>query len=240
MGERRYKKGTSNLEIILSFVIFIGFLFFLFMVFPLNKTEKSKVGLDSAEMEIMNFTNINLVYFTIVVNESRISENEKSCFSFEPNITIGRVIVKDENDTIVDAEKIESGGDVEISINSVGRFYQIYSSEEFTERNFEGDCEELGNSFSIGLTREYPVVSYSRVQQLSEIYERDYLSLLRNFSIPSRENFGFSIREINGSEIIRAMRSQPAKSSILARQVPVQIAYPSGELKYGIMNIEVW
>jgi hypothetical protein len=237
MKKRTIKKGASNLEIILSFVIFVGFIFFLFLAFPLNRTQTSTVGLDSAERAIMNFTNIDLVYFSAVFSDESMAQNEKTCFSFQPGRILDKVIALDENDNRVNAM---SDGE-SINVEGNGRFFQFYSSNEFVENSFNEDCTQMNSSdYGIGLVREYSVLSGSRIELLKGMYDKDYLNLVINFSLPSKSNFGFTLREINGTEIMNATRKKPVRGNVLARDLPVQIVYSDGELKYAMMRIETW
>jgi len=234
------KRGTSNLEIILSFVIFIGFLFFMFLMFPITTTEKSKVGLDAAEQGIINFTKTEMVYFTFVINDTKalLKASGKGCFWLESEVNVKNITVKNENDTLLNATKIGSA----IYINGTGKFYQVYSSSEFGMRNFDTkDCKELKTGdFELGVVREYSAVSYNKIKTLNSSYFSGYSDLHVQFNIPKREGFGFILREINGNEIFRAIKERSARAEILARDVPVQIAYQNGSLRYGILHLETW
>jgi hypothetical protein len=235
------KKAASSLEVIISFVIFIGFIFFLFLIFPVSNTEKSKVGIDAAESGIMNFSSSSLVYFTVLFNETAINEgNLNGCFKFSPDITLGNVSVLDENDTRIEALTIDN----EIVINGLERFYQIYSSSDIERGDFQdweyNDCNEIDKrDFKLSLVRENSVISYNKIALLSEAYSFRYNSLISDFNIPSRENFGYSLREINGEIIIEAMKKK-ASRNVIARDLPVQILYGNGSLKYAILHIEEW
>lgn len=238
-------RGTSNLEVVLSFVIFMGFLIFLFFAFPLNKAEKSKIGLDAAETGIFNYTGINLTYFSIALkNPDEIKKNNKDCIIFKPDFNpnvLTKIVVKDENDTRLDAD---SKNEKKIKIKGIKAFYQIYSSEEFEENDVNGDCENLNkeneNEFEVGLVRRYSAISAKKLQILNDTYFTEYLNLHIKFSIPKRENFGFIVKDMVGNEIYNAMNKKPEKASVLSREIPIQIVYSNGTFRYAMLNIQTW
>jgi len=237
---RMKKRGLSNLEMIISFLIFIGFLFFLFLIFPITGNEKSSVGLDAAERGIMNFTNSKLTYFTASFNIAK--TGGKGCFSFHPNLALGNVIVKDENDNLINASSDGTKKeDFVIYINGSGNFYQVYSSSDIEERSFTiTDCAGLDSTdFGFGLIREYNFLSYGRISELNSSYVSRYSDLHSQFNIPSREDFGFILRETTGKEVFNAMKSNIGRN-VLSRDIPVQVLHSNGTLDYDILNIRTW
>ena len=232
------RKAQGNLEIVISFIIFIGFVFFLFLIFPVARKEKSQVGIDAAELGIINFTGSQMTYFTIFFNETATSiDNPNNCIKFSQNITSRNISVRDENDTLVNSIIDNS----EIIINSTKKFYQIYSSSGIESEDFHNDgCKEIGeNDFKLGMIRESYVLSYSRLIELNKTYFSGYNALISDFNIPNREDFGFSLREINGEIIVEAVKKKPSRD-VIAREIPVQILYSDGSLKYAILHIEEW
>lgn len=233
------KRGTSSLEIVISFLIFIGFLFFLFLLFPINRSDKSSAGLDSAERGIMNVTGTKITYFSVIVNQTEAErENVAGCIGFELNTTLSRVLVRNETNSIVSAS-LNAG---KLYINGTKKYYQAFSSPEINENNFVySACKPLeSRDFNIGLVRFYDVLVYNKILELNSSYYSKYSDLIINFSMPRNENFAFSIREIDGSDIVSASRGRPERGNVLSRNTPVQILYPHGEIKYAILNIQTW
>lgn len=232
------KKSTSNIEIVLSFVIFIGFMFFMFMAFPLKNIEKSSVGLDAAQRGIFNYTETEILYVSAVFNESEIaSKNNAGCFYFNPGINFDKIIVKDENNNLINA----NGKYPKIYIKSAEKFYQIYSSPYLEENSFsDAGCREITGNFELGTPRKYNVLLYDKIEELNSVYSSDYSGLHISFNMPKRDNFGFVLRNVDGHEIISALKSKGDKSNVLSRDVPVQIMYSNGTLDYAILNIRNW
>lgn len=232
------KKGGSNLEIILSFIIFIGFIFFLFMAFPITPTEKSKIGLDIAEKGLLNSASVELVVFSIDIKEPALG-----CFSFKPEVTIEKVVVFGEGGNEQKNAKSEDG---KITVEGGDKFYYIYSSSNLSEKGFTGaedseDCETLNlGDYELGLIRRYDVLSYSKLEKLNKSYYTEYSNLHDKFSMPKRDEFGFVLREVNGIEIMSMTKRRPMKTEVLSRESPIQIVYKDGSLKYALLNVQIW
>lgn len=235
---KRNKNGMSSLEIIISFVIFTGFVGFMFLAFPLNKVEKNRVGLDIAEREILNFANVQMHEFSVVVDDAKIDDSGMNCSVFNSNWGVESIIIRNESNDIVNGTH---EGSI-ISINSKTRFYEIFSLQEFVENNFsDEECLTLSSEdYQVGILRTYKVLSYDKITALKEMYFSSYSDLLTNFSIPRREDFGFALRELSGESILEVFNKKPARAQIIARNTPVQIAYPNGSLKYAVLNVQVW
>ncbi len=229
------KKGVSNLEMILSFLIFIGFVFALFLIFPIAKTERSKVGLDAAHKGILEFASVELTEFSVDIDKSSLAS--KSCFRFKSPTKLEKIIVRNKDNLLMNAVYEDN----RIYIEGTEKFYYISSSEEFEERNFPKDCKELGlGNFEIGLISTSKVLSFKKASELKEAYSLKYSDLQAKFGIPARENFGFILREFNGTEIISAMKKKPLRVSVLVKETPVRIVYSNGELKYIMLHVEEW
>lgn len=234
MTNKLNKKAITHIEVIISFVIFVGFIIFLFIFLkPLKNQELSPTILDSSEYEIDNYANVNYSYISVKLNDSSLE-----CFILP--IKMGKVVVNDEDKHLVSAESI----DEEVYVLGIKRnFYAIYSSLIFNENSFVHPdyCPRLTkDNYTLGLLRETKVLSYDRLVELKERYNQDYKNLKKEFNIPESNNFGFSVRESNGNKIITALNKQPSKINIIARDVPSQLLYTNGTIKYVIMNIQAW
>lgn len=225
------KKGASHIEVILSFVIFLGFLIFLIAVFnPFTSVRKGD-NLDNVERAIRNSTETELEFMTI-----RLEKEEKKCFSFAYQLR-GDISVKNESMNYI--RGIKKGND--IYIDDGGTFFYIYSSTDFEPNEFDTiNCEIMENKdnekkYSLGLYKNYSVISFNKINLLSQEYNSDYLSLKSTLGITGE--FGFGVRDTSGNQIITARR---VGKNVYAKDVPIQLIYSNGNLTYGIMNIQTW
>ena len=198
---------------------------------PVSNAEVSQTVLDSVQKAIEDSANVNYDYISVILNDS-ISE----CFSIDLEMT--DVIVKDEEGEFINGNS--DGENVYIQ-GTEGKFYIIYSSPAFIENPTQGECSELeiGN-YTFGLLRKNKAISWNSIIDLKQNYSSDYENLKKQLNIPSSNDFGFYIWETDGTRILEAMKEQPVKISIIAKDVPLQLLYEDGTIKYVIMNIRAW
>lgn len=239
-GKMQNRRGIGHVEIILSFVIFIGFLIFLLVVFgPFKSAGVEEVYLDTLERGIKENTSIEVKFFSI-----SLSHEQENCFCFDYNFD--NVVVKNERDAFIEAFSKGGGNSRKICINGGGKFFYVYSSEEFVEQKFdynEEDCSQLteGN-YVFGLFSRYYFVSNNKLRKLHKNSKEDYEKTKEGLGLPSSKDFSFNVRETEFGEenILNDTREQPKGVRVSARDIPMQIIYKDGNLKYAIMNIRVW
>jgi len=224
------KKGISHIEMILSFVIFMGFLIFVLSIFqPFKTEEKGDINLDTLEREILDKIVVNVESFSINL------VSKKDCFYFP--YSTDKVAVKDEDGEIV--EGYSSGGN--IFIRSSKQFFYIYSSNEFIEKSFSGSCNALKETdYSLGLFKTLKMASSIKLEQLQQDYTQDYENTKKVLEIPASQEFSFSVRDTLGTNLLGVEKQVPRTEKVLARDVPIQISYPDGNFKYAVLNIRTW
>lgn len=229
------KRGVEHhIEIILSFVIFVGFIIFLFTFLkPVRNKDISQTVLDAAQRGIENNVSVNYNYVSIKTNNSI-----SGCFCASLDIKSMNIVVRDEVGIVVDSEL--RGEYVCIQGNGY-KFYTIYYSSIFESGSNLEDCEDLpeGN-YSFGLLRENKVLGYPNLLSLNQSYNENYDSIKDDLNVPSSNDFGFLVRESTGVEIIKVMKKQPSKISIIARDIPSRLLNESGDVRYVILNVQAW
>jgi len=228
------KQGFSHIEVVLSFVIFLGFLIFLFAIFnPFKINSKSDVYIDITERAIMDNISAKVDFFTM-----KLKEDASGCFYFTYGLNLSNIVVKDNSYSRTDASSILIDNKKQIKIDGAGNFFYIYSSDEFEESVVSGSCEELtGDEYNIGLFRSYEMVSFSKLNSLAENYNSDYLNLKKGMGLT--KDFSFNVRESSGNITLTTNKKTP-KTEVFARDKPIQLVYQNGSFKYAILNIKTW
>lgn len=232
------KKGFTHLEIILSFVIFVGFLIFALAIFnPFNMLSSGgKVYLDMAERGLKEQISAEVVFQSIKLSPDVIFTKGCFCFPYELN----KVIARNVNYNIVKAEK---SGD-NLCIDGSNDFYYLLSSSEFEENGFSVDCDIFHKGdYSLGLYRSYSFVSYELLKILNQSAIENYNTLKEKIKLPSNKEFSFSVRSTNISlkNIFGPIKMPPKGIRVNARDVPLQLVYSNGTIRYDtIMNVQVW
>ena len=233
------KLGVSHLEIILSFVIFIGFVTFLMIVIPINRSETRSSGLNAAERGIINYTTSGMFSFSLIINDTR-----GYCFQYAMGHDIPwqpewRMVVRNESGDIVNASAMAGY----LRIETGGRFYTLYFSEEFEERliNYDITCDSYApEDIELGLRRETVPLGYSKILELNRTYYEDYQTVHDELNIPDREDFGFVLSEINGEPKVYAVKEIPSNVEIYPREKPVEVIFNNGTQRSMMLYIETW
>ena len=227
------KKGLSHIEVILSFVIFLGFLIFILAIFnPFRLSSDNAGEIYLAEKEIVAYSSLEVKFLSLVLNYI-----PNKCFYF--NYSLDEVIAKDEFYNFTPAYSIQQNN--EIYINGTNRFYYILSSDEFEERDFSGQCTGLEKTnYTLGLFTKYNMTSYAKMTELANRHNSDYLSLKSELKIPASDDFAFSISDSLNNLLLNISKKPPSNAKVVARDVPIQLVYKNGTIIYAKLNIKVW
>ena len=234
------KKGVSHLEIILSFIIFLGFLIFLLAIFrPTSFSKDTDSDLNILEESIQSQISTPLAFITLNLNDD-VEIQECFFINYELDI-INNVIVKNKDGNIVNAETDEENKRIYID-SSNEKFFYLYFSEKLEEKEFIKDsCIEIDSSnYHLGLYRNYNLTSYEKLEDLREEYNNDYENLKNQLGVPTTKEFAFVVRETLGNDIIVARKRTEGPVNIISRDVTIQILYNNGTFGYGILNIQTW
>jgi len=229
------RKGISHIEIILSFVIFAGFLIFLLAIFnPFRSYNPSSVYLNILERGIINNISSKVDFFTL-----RLNKNIPNCFYFSYDMGLKNVSAKDKDYNKVEAKSILAGDKKQITVNGVGDFYYIYGYEGFEEDNINQVCKELKkvDDYTIGLSRTYDMVSFTKLLAFQERYNSDYTGLKKE--LETTQDFSFNVKDSLGNVSLSVTKNVP-KTNVFSMNAPIQIVYNNGSFKYAILNIQTW
>jgi hypothetical protein len=235
------KKAISHVEVIISFIIFVSFVSFLFVVFnPFKYATDSKVSLDITENKILENVSTNLKVFSIKINSTiypLISSSD--CFKIENKRDIRNFIIRNLTGDIINASI--QGDDVKFE--NKGEFYRVYVSDEIEEISLlSGVCIDVeeGN-YTLGVTRNYKVISNKFLHILFENYNNDYEKLKDNLGIKNEFYMQVMENARTSNTILEALeRYKPQGIEIRARTVPIEILNKNGNLKPAVINIQVW
>lgn len=234
------KKAMSHIEMILSFVIFVGFLIFIIAIFnPFKDASPNRLYLDMLERNIKENAKTELIFLTtgLDINPANIP-NYPGCFFFVYNLS--KISVKNSDNNHVESLTRVISGNNRIFIKSNRDFYYIYSSEEFKEDNFEySNCMALSAAdYKLGLFRKYDFISNNSMVNMEKEYYDNYELLKEKLQIPADMEFAFSAKT-NDAIFAKAENKNAGKRAV-ARELPIEIVYADGEFKTGVLNIKIW
>jgi hypothetical protein len=238
--EIKNKKGSGHLEMILSFVFFVGFVFLLFL---LLKPYDTKSMLDSVmkglENNIEERTIKNLTSFFLEANTS-----SGNCFYLDLSLE-GSLFNYGYSNSYV--EELPSGNKVNSSINDIGilkiknapgiKHFKVHISSEFEDSIISEECLAIEEAnYDIGSILEREVFSYQELKELNNSYYSDYEGLKEELGIPKIYDFAITSDEIE----IRMERMVPSSSEVLAKNLYYTVLKNDGDLINTGFNIRVW
>jgi hypothetical protein len=207
------KLSQGHVEMMISFVIFIGFLLFIFLIInPFSKSENKPMILDKLQEKILNNISSKVGKLSIFLG------NSSDCYDFnEDNYGVNSVVHY--------KETVENEG-----------MYNIYFSDIF-DGNFQTKKGCSPQNYKLGIYSEEEMIVYEKVLSLKQT---DYDLLKKNFGI--KNNFLISFKYIDGPEIpeLTISKSIPKGINVDSKEIPVRVINKNGDVLELIMNIKAW
>ena len=232
-----HKRGLSHIEFIISFVIFMGFLIFGFYFFnPLDSNRVLDSSLFYTRDAISRNASSTLVSYSLVISNPP-SEN------VAVSLSKGRASGKGVRIEASSGQKLMCALDGENSVFSL-------SSNRFVVVSF-GDflpCEDeiaepvflkYPEDYSISSSDEKIILSEYRLRLVNESYWTDYDNLKKQFNLPGRIDFLFSVAFSDSDKII-AERAIPEDIEVLSDIKRTEVIRMDGSRAYADIAVAVW
>lgn len=239
------KKGSSHLEMVTAFTIFIVFtIFLLYFLKAPGENSLSDTILRGLENSFIEMTSTELISFLIKPNESDCLSLDLSNFALSGNSAVftlkgeiienqagGQVIVDDSTRE----SKFESNtltvnaNDINISQNES---LKVYISEGIS--NTGVSCTTNG-TFSLGTIQREKVLAEVKLSEFEINYTNNYGALKTELKIP--ENVDFSVTSV---DLLNAEKDLPTTTDIISKTIFLDIVLESGEvIKKGVV-FKIW
>ena len=262
------KSGSSHLDFILSFTIFILFVVFMYSIIqPAIETPSGKESL----LKLLRFDLIERAHaedlkITTIYYKGDSSNPVKDCIQDEiggtkldtviTNDNKDNLKIKDENGNIVDYD-FQGGSrnfqmdldtlDIKDSTNDA--IFKIYYSSEIistTSSSSLSGCKNIDTDSVIDLgaikTEKQKIIS-SKIFDLLTSYNADCGTALKNLiGFPADSDFTFSFLLADGSRIepISTCAKISKQTNVYAEEFPVQYFNENLNLQVGEMTVKVW
>jgi len=240
------KRGAGHVEVILSFVIFVGFLIFLFFIFnPFSiKDNTSFVETAFFNLEEISKTSVESISISTITLASvcfKIDELEDMTCNFD-----NQVRVKDKNGNDLDANVIDNEILIEVSslLDPDDRFYTISCSDEFFDKGELSGCPKLvlsNGDYSLGIIIMRDPWSDRKLQQLRDDYQNSYFDL-KNKIVPEGNDFEFTVWDIDSRTVLYEGKqsSRPRGIDIFARTFAIDVVYDDNRIEKRTITVSVF
>lgn len=222
---RNRKRGVSAIEMIISFLLFLGFLAFIFAYLNPFKEGPSFSGTESLYSEIEKTLSIQINSIGLNI------EGSGDCFVIK-NLFYGNVFVLDENGNKINAERM--GEDV--MIEGGKNFYYIYDNAEDSKSKSLESCK-TPEKYSWSVKSNELVFSFDKMKKMNESYYAEYNSLKNLLKIPAGKSFAIMVYDSSRKKIFDMTRTIP-KTETISLEYPIEMLKENSIQKGAIRIIE--
>lgn len=234
------KRGISHIEVMLSFLIFIGFVIFaLYFFSPFNNARLVDSSLSYIFSEVEKNASLELDFYSVKLN---VLQSPNSIEIQINGIDINKnVRVESRSGNVIASQRI--GDDVRFNLDAslyqgTSGFANVAFSEDFLP--FSGSVNPLiAGNYEILSSDKSSILSEKRIKILNDSYNADYNKIKEKFNLPTRINFGFDLRFDSG-ESIGVRRDIPEGIDIFSDIKRVQVLREDGGIKFADLIVRVW
>ncbi len=209
------KKAQAHIEIILSFLIFIGALIAIFIfINPLAKTPRVESNTDYVQDRLIANISSEFSKLSVIINKTGI------CYDFD------------------EAEYGTNYREVQIT----ARKFDIYFSPLFelpsVAPNRVGGCE--ADDYELGIYSDKDIIFRKNIENLVESYNENYPETKRSLGV--FDDFVFSFKNLDGSDIegLSVTTKIPGRINVNSREFPVRVIDEDAKIQELLLSVKSW
>jgi hypothetical protein len=234
------KKAQGHIEVVISFVIFVGFVLFMFVLFNPIKTNTNPGLVDVAYLRLDSKLSVNIKTIS-VVNRTELTDG---CFTIDNQALIsdlgcnqGNIIVKNLNGEIVDS--ILSEGALTLETSNRG-FYTIYCGDALDgSQDSLSNCPNLEVSdYKLGIVIERSYWSEELIESFISNYESDYDKTKEKLGVSG--DFGFTILDNDENNLYKPNFEVPRSLTSYAKTLPIRLIDDQAKTQNAKVNVVIW
>ncbi len=238
-------KRGSQVEMVISFMIFITFLFFVFAAAknPFGIKNDKEGLLEYVDLQIQELASADLETVTI----NLLTPTVQNCIELDDailDLNINSGFSKGSTGLNYNIY-ISSSDPNDLRIMRTGisdNFIKIYSSPVFESLQINSDaCQILipDVNYEIGFTKTQRYIFQDEVLSLISQYPSSYETLKTNLKIPKGTNFGYGLKLANGT-IFETHGEEDSSNSIYISENPVFYVDDKGNILAGYLRAKIW
>ena len=253
------KRGISHVEVMLSFLIFMGFVIFaLYFFSPFNTNRVVESALDYAFREIKQEASVKIESYSVRMDVSNRDPTNHIMYITinsinDPDLGNLKVRVYKSDGSVIKAKRV--GNDIyfdveQISMGDTAKIFATFSFSEDFESYDDGIMpnELVPQLVQIASSNTITVLSEKRIIDLVDNYKSDYDNLKKKFNLPNRVNFGFKLDFDNGDVedvIAGEVSGIPKGVEVFSRRERVEVLRKSlgnsgGNIEFADLVVRIW
>lgn len=236
------KKAQTHVEVILSFIIFLGFIFVvLYFMNPIITPQPSYTSLTAVQNIILANFSFDYQTFSLILNQP-----VSGCFLIKDGLPIQNgFIVVDSSNTILPSKQVS--GDVYIDVtyadSSIDKRYYTFlvSNKFYNAPMIDVGCSEItSDKYSLGILSYQNAIFEDDLKNFTNEYVLDYNGLRKNLGI--NDEFNFIVYDLSRNVLYNESLSvnSPVMGNILSRDIPLTMINSTGGKNQIIFNLRVW
>lgn len=207
------KKGQGHVEMMLSFVIFIGFLLFTFTFLnPFARTAEPNYIMNNVQKAVINNITDEVGRLSIVLNQSG------TCYKFNETDYKGKY------------KEVDGGN----------KKYIIYFNAMFNNSATKKQAICNKSNYTLGVYSKEKMVIYNKTIDLKNAYTFGYEDLKKSLGITN--DFLFAVRDLVGNPIaeLSVSKNIPQGIDVSSVEIPIRVINSNGQIRELVLNIRVW
>ena len=237
------KRGLNHIEMMLSFLIFIGFIIFaLYFFSPFKASRLVESSASYITSELNKNLSVSIESYSVKMDVTSISGNggiSLTGIDSSKNVRAdngkGTKISSERNGDSIDFVKSEV-----FSSNPQNAFAIFKFSEDFSPESLSPDGAPLASDkYSIVSTESSSIISEKRILLLNSSYYQDYSGLKKHFNLPNRVNFGFLFKFDSG-ESIESQKEIQSGVEVYSNVKRVEVMRSDGSIVFADFVIRIW
>jgi hypothetical protein len=232
------KRGATNIEFVLAFVLFAGFIATILYLFnPIRTTGIPETTRSYIVNEIVSNVSVKLDSYSVTIPAAVSDEVIAVNISGEDGGMKSRV-----ENYYGSQFKSERVGDI-VYFNRTSRtegFASVKLSEDFKVGAGVSNKPNLYPiHYKIASSSSDEVISEIRVRKLNESYYGDYNDLKKQLGIPDNIDFSFVLTMADGFKIT-AEKGIPLRAEVFSENVLKEILREDGVSEFGDLTVKIW
>lgn len=230
------KRGLSNIEFVISFVLFVSFVVFALYVFnPIKSARAIDSTISYSTDEIITNTSVELVSYSVKVNPSAFGDSVIA-------VSIPSIDSK-KNERVEDyygkqLPSARSGDLVYVKKGSVN-FFEIMFSEDVLPGTLNEQAPLDSTKYTIASSWKGKLISEKKMLEMNNSYYKDYSGLKKGLGIPAGTEFAWDL-SFQDSYSITAKRFAPAKIEVMAETKRVEVLRKDGSSEFAYLMVKIW
>lgn len=239
------KRGISHIEMMLSFLIFIGFVIFaLYFFSPAQTSRLVESSLSYAFREVNNNVSVELESYSISLNLASVGDS--LAVELPSSLENANVRVENYLGEVIPSQRDGSNGDI-IYFEKAGSeygngkgFVVIKLSEDIEPYTGQVSSVTIDRTlYSIASSNIAELISEKRMSELKILYDGEYNSLKNDFNLPDRVEFGFGLA-FDENDKINAEREIPKGREVFLKKERVEVLRVNGQSQFADLTIKIW